>query len=65
MADQQAAAAAPAVASQAVLFMAGDMPDDAVTVQGYDFNKGVNYEELMASYMRTGFQVCKMTNEKD
>jgi deoxyhypusine synthase len=26
------------------------------TVEGYDFNKGVNYEEIIKAYKRVGFQ---------
>lgn len=32
------------------------MPADSVAVQGYDFNKGVDYHELLKSFKTFGFQ---------
>jgi len=46
----------PAIVANAVFVQSAKMPDNAITVEGYDFNKGVNYEELMAGYKRIGFQ---------
>ena len=46
----------PAAASQAVLVTSSGMPAGSVSVEGYDFNKGVNYEQILASYLRVGYQ---------
>jgi len=46
----------PDIAKDAVLIQSVKMPDDAITVDGYDFNQGIDYEKLMASMKRTGFQ---------
>jgi len=43
-------------AKDAVFVASVEMPASAVTVQGYDFNKGLDYSALMASFKRTGFQ---------
>eukprot|EP00045_Choanoeca_perplexa_P009036 m.85387 g.85387 ORF g.85387 m.85387 type:complete len:373 (-) comp14723_c0_seq1:1229-2347(-) len=46
----------PAVSQDAVLLRSEPMPDDAVTVQGYDFNEGVDHDKLLGSFLRTGYQ---------
>eukprot|EP00735_Rhodelphis_limneticus_P006027 TRINITY_DN1824_c0_g1::TRINITY_DN1824_c0_g1_i1::g.14024::m.14024 TRINITY_DN1824_c0_g1::TRINITY_DN1824_c0_g1_i1::g.14024 ORF type:complete len:365 (+),score=142.41,sp/Q54MQ7/DHYS_DICDI/64.35/2e-179,DS/PF01916.12/1e-133 TRINITY_DN1824_c0_g1_i1:63-1157(+) len=51
--------AVPILAAEAVLVPSDEVPD-APTIVGYDFNKGVNYEELIASYARTGFQASSL-----
>ncbi|XP_068130311.1 deoxyhypusine synthase isoform X2 [Hyperolius riggenbachi] len=39
------------------LYMASDpLPEDTPHVKGYDFNRGINYEALLQSYLTTGFQ---------
>ena len=43
-------------AKQAILVQSSDMPEGSVTVEGYDFNKGIDYEQLLGSFARTGFQ---------
>jgi len=45
----------PQVASQAVLVISEEIPETE-TVQGYDFNEGVDYDKLLQSYKRVGFQ---------
>ena len=38
-----------------------DLRDDlGIIVQGYDFNEGLNYERLMSSFTRTGFQATSL-----
>jgi deoxyhypusine synthase len=32
------------------------MPEGSVTVEGYDFNNGVDYHKILQSYLRTGYQ---------
>ncbi|KAI8849152.1 DHS-like NAD/FAD-binding domain-containing protein [Chytridium lagenaria] len=44
------------VALNAVLVKSERMPESATEVQGYDFNNGVDYKELLKSMGRTGFQ---------
>lgn len=36
------------------------VPTDTPTVRGYDFNKGVNYDELFASFRTTGLQASSL-----
>lgn len=44
----------PAVAADAVLVKSEKLTSD--TIAGYDFSKGIDYEALLDSYLRTGFQ---------
>jgi deoxyhypusine synthase len=44
------------VALKAVLVQSVSMPESAVHVSGYDFNKGVDYKALLESYATSGFQ---------
>ncbi|XP_064616269.1 deoxyhypusine synthase-like [Liolophura sinensis] len=46
----------PQVAAAAVLVESQQMAEDAIKVQGYDFNKGLDFHELLKSYTTTGFQ---------
>eukprot|EP00117_Sycon_ciliatum_P022200 scpid30782/ scgid19221/ Deoxyhypusine synthase len=48
--------AVPQGAQDAVLQASQPMPEGSVTVEGYDFNKGVDYHALLQSFKRTGFQ---------
>jgi deoxyhypusine synthase len=43
--------------ASAVLGESGAIDPSTPTVRGYDFNNGVNYEQLLNSYLRSGFQV--------
>ncbi|KAI8493697.1 hypothetical protein Bbelb_286180 [Branchiostoma belcheri] len=43
-------------AEQHVLVKSVDMPDDAIKIEGYDFNKGVNLDGVVKHYLTTGFQ---------
>lgn len=36
-------------------------PEEYVSIKGYDFNKGVNYEQLIDSYATTGFQATHLS----
>jgi deoxyhypusine synthase len=58
MADASAASEIPAIAADAVLVKSEKLTSD--TVQGYDFNKGVDYKALLDSYTRTGFQATNL-----
>ncbi|UIZ23135.1 hypothetical protein KXD40_003670 [Peronospora effusa] len=46
----------PQVAQDAVLVRSEDLEGKHLQVGGYDFNKGVNYEKLMQSYVTMGYQ---------
>ncbi|KAJ2771349.1 Deoxyhypusine synthase [Coemansia nantahalensis] len=48
--------ALPAVAAGAVLVRSEAVPEDSKRVRGYDFEGGVDYEQLLSSYAATGFQ---------
>ncbi|KAI8818068.1 DHS-like NAD/FAD-binding domain-containing protein [Fimicolochytrium jonesii] len=50
----------PASAVQAVLVPSAPMPTDSTEVKGYDFNNGVDYSALLASYFRTGYQATSV-----
>lgn len=43
-----------------VLVRSESMDADAETVAGYDFNNGINYEKMFASYLRMGFQATNL-----
>lgn len=34
---------------------------DTTIIKGYDFNKGINYEKIFASYLQTGFQATNLS----
>ena len=46
----------PAGASAAVLKPSDPIPDDAISIQGPNFDKPSSFAELMESYERIGFQ---------
>lgn len=48
----------PDIAADAVLVKSE--PVSSPTVVGYDFNRGVDYNALLESYMRTGFQATNL-----
>ncbi|KAJ3052624.1 hypothetical protein HK097_005935 [Rhizophlyctis rosea] len=54
------ATSTPSAALEAVLVQSTPMPEGALEVRGYDFNKGINYSELFNSYLRTGFQATSI-----
>ena len=35
-------------------------PKEYIAIKGYDFNKGVNYDELLNSFTTTGFQASNL-----
>jgi deoxyhypusine synthase len=39
-----------------------DMPNDTPRVKGYDFNKGVNLDEMMSFFATTGFQATNIAD---
>ncbi|XP_045048381.1 deoxyhypusine synthase isoform X2 [Desmodus rotundus] len=47
---------APATALAAVLKHSSALPSESAQVQGYDFNRGVDYHALLGAFGTTGFQ---------
>lgn len=48
-------------AKAAVLLKSAEMPEDSVTIEGYDFESSpVDYSSLLSSYYRTGFQATNL-----
>ncbi|XP_022322469.2 putative deoxyhypusine synthase isoform X1 [Crassostrea virginica] len=52
----------PKLATDAVLVKSEKISEGAETVEGYDFNNGVNYHKLLQSYARSGFQASNFGN---
>lgn len=50
----------PSGASAAVLQPSEAIPDTAVSVQGPDFDKSLNLQDLLYSYERIGFQATSL-----
>ncbi|XP_013393091.1 deoxyhypusine synthase [Lingula anatina] len=48
--------APPSIAVDSVLLKSEEMPEGSETVQGYDFNNGVDYHQLLKMYTTSGFQ---------
>lgn len=46
----------PESAKEAVLQESAQMPENTPVVKGYDWNNGINYEELLKTYKTSGFQ---------
>lgn len=52
--------AAPSSALAAVLKHSSALPPESAQVQGYDFNRGVDYHALLEAYGTTGFQATNL-----
>lgn len=46
----------PIIAKQAVLAASSKIDDKTPIVGGYDWNKGIDYDSLLGSYITSGFQ---------
>jgi deoxyhypusine synthase len=53
-------AGVPPLAAAAVMATNEEMPEGSATCSGYDFNQGVDFSKLMASYATHGFQASNM-----
>lgn len=53
------------LAKQAVLKESCQLPEDTPEVRGYDWNKGIDYGELLKSYGRCGFQATNFGRAAD
>ena len=56
MSAQNVNNSAPNVAEAAVLLQSVEMPEDAVLIQGPDFNQKLSLSDIMGSYKSMGFQ---------
>ena len=56
---------APGMAVEAVLKASEKMPEGSTTVKGYDFNNGLDYAALLASYKLSGFQATNFGKAVD
>ena len=50
----------PAKAVDAVFVESVKLPEDTPICKGYDFDNGINYEELFKSYITMGFQATNI-----
>lgn len=46
----------PQIAKDAVLVRSKQLPEDTPAVKGYNFNDGIDYDQLLSSYLHSGFQ---------
>lgn len=46
----------PKMAKDAVLTKSVKLPDNTPAVKGYEWNNGINYDELLSTYLHSGFQ---------
>lgn len=56
----------PQIAKDAVLLKSIELPANTPTVKGYEWNNGINYDEILGSYLNCGFQATnfgKAVNE--
>lgn len=54
--------AEPLIATQAVLATSSKIAENTPAVSGYDFNNGINYDEILKSYLTSGFQATNFGN---
>lgn len=57
--------AEPSLAKDAVMQQSERLPEGTPVVRGYDWNRGIHYDELMASYKNTGFQATNFGKAVD
>lgn len=55
----------PEIAVNAVLKASEKMPEGSQTVKGYDFNDGLDYSALLATYKKSGFQATNFGKAVD
>jgi len=55
----------PAKAVDAVFVESVKVPEGTPITKGYDFDNGINYEELFKSYATTGFQATHISRAVD
>lgn len=50
----------PQIAKDAVLTKSVKLPDVTPVVKGYEWNNGIDYDQLFASYSHSGFQATNL-----
>ncbi|CAI4228499.1 unnamed protein product [Auanema sp. JU1783] len=50
------------LAQGAVLVKSCEVPKESIPIVGYDFNEGINFSNLMKSYLSTGFQASNLAS---
>lgn len=50
----------PEMAKDAVLVKSEKLPDVTPMVKGYDWNNGIDYDQLLGSYIHSGFQATNL-----
>lgn len=55
-----AMATEPQIAKDAVLTKSEQLPDVTPIVKGYEWNDGVDYDQLLGSYLHSGFQATNL-----
>ncbi|KAJ2703729.1 Deoxyhypusine synthase [Coemansia sp. IMI 203386] len=55
-AENKSAEKVPMIATSAVLVESEQVPEGTKLIKGYDFENGVDYSALLATYLTTGFQ---------
>lgn len=55
----------PQIAKDAVLVTSKKLPHDTPIVEGYNWNNGINYDQILNSYKNSGFQATNFGNAVD
>lgn len=50
----------PEIAKDAVLVKSEKLPDVTPVVKGYEWNNGIDYDQLLGSYVHFGFQATNL-----
>ena len=50
----------PEMAKDAVLVKSEKLPDVTPMVKGYEWNNGIDYDQLLGSYIHSGFQATNL-----
>lgn len=50
----------PEMAKDAVLVKSEKLPDVTPVVRGYEWNNGIDYDQLLGSYVHSGFQATNL-----
>lgn len=57
--------AEPQIAKDAVLIKSAKLPDVTPVVAGYEWDNGINYDQLLGSYLQSGFQATNFGKAVD
>lgn len=50
----------PEMAKDAVLVKSEKLPDVTPIVKGYEWNNGIDYDQILGSYIHSGFQATNL-----